>query len=638
MRKLVASLYFFARYHLWVLAFGIALLVAAGFLGVLGPALWTWQPQEIREALAIFSLLALPPLLAGLTGARSWTTAQALQNQRFLLSQGLSPGHIWWGAWGASLALAFLSAFLGAVPALKLALRELPRSPWDYVFFAVAVLALWALGHLLTLMLRARTRWLVADLAGAALASWGWYTLWQNLQMRLEFEALLPALVFSLGTATLLLLLISFLTLAKARTHLPAAHRLVTLSLWPSLLALALALSGILGFLEKQAPYHLRWVYNAVPDPTGHFWFASGRAFGPLRVRSTFLWDRESHTRRRVEVDRGLDPFFLLPPVLSFSPEGQKLAFLDGEERPSLVLVELATGAQRRIATLRPDANLCALGPSGKMVVVAEPDGQLVLRNTQTLEKKTVFTGAGNRAGFWVCRVFGEHLEAYRGEWENLDKNEAQRSLNLALWRFPWDGSSPQEVWSLSFSGPFKYAFSQMAKDRLLLRLYRTDPFDTDARSTLVLTRQGRILWQRDLPAGTSAFLVRRGVAITQPRPEGMVATLVDDSGNTTATATLPLGENFRCEVWSHTENEFVLACREAFPKSVFFRWDLKQNQTQLLAKTDSYSTGYQRSWFRRWFFLEELYPAVDGQPTFEAAGALFSLDPASGQIRQLLP
>lgn len=378
-------------------------------------------------------------------------------------------------------------------------------------------------------------------------------------------------------------------------------------------------------------------VYTAVSDPTGRFFFGSGLAFGPLRLRSTFLWDRETNIRRHVQVERGLDVFFLLPPVLSFSPEGQKLAFLDGEERAQLVVVEPATGVQRRVTTLKPGANLCALGPSGKIVAVEEPDGQLLLLNAQTLEKKSAFSGSGSRATFWFCRAFGDHLEAFRGEWQGEEK-EAERTFHLASWQLAWDGSSTREVMRLRFSGPYTYAFAQMAEDRFLLRFHRTDPFDPNARSTAVLTHQGQTLWQRDLPAGAAAFLVNRGVALTQPAAEGVVVTLVDDSGNTTAKVTLPLGESFRCEVWPHTESQLVLACREAFERSVFFRWDLNQNQTQLLAKTESYSTGYQRSWFRRAFFLEEPYSPVDGQPTFAAGGALFSLDPASGHIRQVLP
>ncbi len=638
MRKLVASAYFFFRYHFWVLSFGLAVLLTGVFLSLVGPSLWAWQAQEVREALALLSLVALPPLLSGLTGARSWTTARALQNQRFLLSQGLSPAHMWWGALSASLFLAVLAAFLGAIPAFRLPLRELPRNLWDYVFFAVAVLASWALGHLLTIMLRARTRWLVGDLVGAILASWGWYALWQRLQNSLEFGALLPVLVLTLGCATVFSLLISFFTLTRARTHLPAAHRQATLTLWPSLVALALGFLGILAFLERMAPYHLRWVYTTVPDPTARFWFSSGQAFGPLKLRSTFLWDRETNVRKRIEVKQRFGLFFLLPSGLSFSPEGQKLAFVDEDERSHLVLVELATGTQRQVATLTPGAKVCALGPAGRMVAVEEPDNQLVLLNAQTLEKKSVFAESGSRAAFWVCQAFADSLEAFRGEWQNTEKEGTERSLHITLWQLPWDGSSHQEVWRLQFSGPYNFAFGQRLRDRFLLRFHRTDPWDPNARSTLVLTRQGQTLWQQDLPAGASAFLVPRGVALTQPTTQGMMASLVDDSGKTTATATLPLTENFRCEVWPHSERQFVVACQGPLQKTVFFRWDLAHNHTKLLAKANSHVTGYQRSWWRRWFFLKEPYPAVDGQPTFRAEGALFSLDPSSGHIRQLLP
>ncbi|MFN3414452.1 MAG: hypothetical protein ACK42L_10380, partial [Thermoanaerobaculum sp.] len=375
MRKLAASLYFFFRYHLWILAFGLALLFAGGFLSLLGPALWAWQPQEVREALALLSLTALPPLLAALTGARSFTTAEALQNQRFLESLGLSPAHLWWGAWGASLMLAFLSSVVGALPALRLALRELPRNPWEYVFFAVLVVALWALGHLLTLMLRARTLWLAADLVGAALVCWIWSILSHRIFDRVGIDAALPVVVVVLGTGTIILLLASFLTLSWARTHLPAAHRLATLELWPSLIALAAAFLGVITYLEARAPHHLRWVSITIPDPSGRYWFASGEAFGPLKLRSTFLWERDTNARRHLPVEHVEALFFLSRPYLSFSPDGTKLAYLDGETHSRLLLLELASGARTTVSGLKPDSTLCAWGPHGETAVVGEPGG-----------------------------------------------------------------------------------------------------------------------------------------------------------------------------------------------------------------------------------------------------------------------
>lgn len=638
MRKLMASVYFFFRYHLWIASFGLAILLAAGFLGLLGPALWAWQPQDIRQALALLSLVALPPLLAALTGARSFTTAEALQNQRFLESLGLSPAHLWWGAWGASLILAFLSSVVGALPAFRLALRELPRSPWDYLFFAVSVVALWALGHLLTLMLRARTLWLAADLVGAALASWSWYTLWQRIQNRVGMEAVLPVAVVVLSAATIILLLTSFLTLSKARTHLPAAHRVATLGLWPSLIALAVVFLGVMTYLEARAPYHLRWVSITTPDPTGRYWFGSGEAFGQLKLRSTFLWDRETNTRRHLPVEQAMDFFYLLPPYLSFSPEGTKLAYLDGETHARLLLVELSSGAQQTISGLQPDSTLCALGPHGQTAVVREPGGSLVLLNPQTLGRKTLFAGSKNPRAFWTCRATNSFLEVLGGEWQGPESKEGERRLRLAAWRLPWSNLTPQELFSLQFAGPYRYASAQIGEDRMLLTLRVADPFDPSRRSTIVYVRQGQTLWQHDLPGGATAYLADPGVVLIRVTDDGGTARWVDDSGTTLAETTLPLKSGTRCEAWKAAEAQFVLACHTVPLKTHFFLWNPGQNQIQPLTQTDTYATGYWRSWVRYQFLSEWPFPTLHGQPTFKAEGALFALDPSSGQIQKLLP
>lgn len=638
MRKVVASVYFFFRYHFWIASFGLAVLLAAGFLGVVGPSLWSWQAHEVREALALLSLVGLPPLLAALTGARSFTTAEALRNQRFLLSEGLSPAHLWWGAWGASLVLALLSSVVGALPGFRLALRELPRSPWDYLFFAVSVVALWALGHLLTLMLRARTLWLAADLVGAALASGIWYTLWQRIQNRVAMEAVLPVVVAVLSAATIALLLTSFLTLSKARTHLPAAHRRATLGLWPSLMALAAVFLGVMTYLEAKAPYHLRLIYSPTPDPPGRYWLVSGQAFGQLQLRSTFLWDRETNTRRPLPVEQAMDFFYLLPSYLSFSPEGMKLAYLDGETHSRLLLVELASGARKAVSGLNPGSTLCALGPHGKTAVVQEAGGSLVLVNPQTRERKTLFAGWKNPRAFWTCRATDTVLEVLGGEWQGPESEEGERHLRLAAWRLAWNSLTPQEVFSFQFSGPYRYASAQIAEDRMLLTLRVADPFDPSHRSALVYIRQGKTLWQQDLPGGATAYLADPGVVLIRVTDDGGTARWLDDSGTTLAETTLPLKSGTRCEAWKAAEASFVLACQTIPLKTHFLLWNSGQNQIQPLTQTDTYATGYWRSWAKYQFFLERPFPTLHGQPTFKAGGALLALDPSSGQIQKLLP
>jgi hypothetical protein len=81
-----------------------------------------------------------------------------------------------------------------------------------------------------------------------------------------------------------------------------------------------------------------------------------------------------------------------------------------------------------------------------------------------------------------------------------------------------------------------------------------------------------------------------------------------------------------------------VLACHTIPLKTHFLLWNPGQNQIQPLAQTDTYATGYWRSWVRYQFFSEWPFPTLHGQPTFETGGALFALDPSSGQIQKLLP
>jgi hypothetical protein len=287
------------------------LFAGSGLLGLLAlaapavPALAGHSPTEVRSTTALFLLALWTPLVALAAGATAVGGEIADRRIGFYLARPLSSWALWGGKLGAAALLPLLAGLLILLPVALAGgvffgigppaarLEDLPPSLWPAA--ALVLIALVALGHAAGIALRSRSVWLLCDLAalglGAALVAEAVRTLYLSLAVR---AAEVGGLALA-GLALAALLAAGAVAVERGRDDLAAAHRALSLALWPAVLA------GALGFVLFS-----RWVVGAPidsladgghagsPPGAGRWVVVGGEAEHRFGYRTAFFFDSGS--------------------------------------------------------------------------------------------------------------------------------------------------------------------------------------------------------------------------------------------------------------------------------------------------------------------------------------------------------
>lgn len=346
--------------------FLIALLPGTAALGV----------AELRSGTALIIAGLLSAFLALALG--SSMVARDLGERRlgFYFGRPLSGWSIWGGKLAAALLVLWGSAALALLPVLLSG--DLVQQPIARVLSLLVAggPCLLLAAHALQVMARARSRWLLLDLAaplGLALLAWATYS-----QLRHAAVLGYPAVPFAFAAALLLALLAgSTVQTIWGRTDLQRSHRLLSLGLWGTAAALFLGIAGWGSWVLAAGPRDLaglNWVQGA---PRGSWVALAGDVNRGGGHQPGFLLDTASGR----SIPTGPASRYRLRSRTAFTGDGRTAFWLQREKsRPTLYRADL-TGLKSRpipvVADLETTSHI-AVSPDGRFLVALQSQRLIV--------------------------------------------------------------------------------------------------------------------------------------------------------------------------------------------------------------------------------------------------------------------
>jgi hypothetical protein len=382
----------FERRLLAALALGLGLLP----LGVIWlPELRTENPVEVRNGLALTLALGLGAALAILLGGSVISRDLGEKRLAFYFSRPLRGWAIWAGKLAAVVVLALGSALLAALPTALLhgrlpglggVLAGLdPGTTWTLLAFLV--LALTLLSHVFSIILRARSLWLVLDLTGTSLFALLAHEAVHRLGLVGAFTPRWQAALTLAGFALAGFLVAGAVQVIAGRTDPARSHRALSITLGAVLLAGALGVQGFARWTLAGTPRDLAPIQQVVPS--GGAWIALLGTDPRRRFTSAFLTDLRTGRFVRALPLWNQDQGWM---DVGFTPDARWAAWLEPMEGAArdgaLQLSRLDLG--------RPDASPLrsnvlyprlptnwALSPDGSRVAAIQ-DGRLVVDEIAT--------------------------------------------------------------------------------------------------------------------------------------------------------------------------------------------------------------------------------------------------------------
>jgi hypothetical protein len=327
----------------------IAAAVAAvlPFFAPLFPWLRGNDVDEVREVVALTLATAFAAALA--LGYGAATISGELKERRFgfYFSRPLSGLAIWAGKLLAGVVLVWVAPLVVLLPTW-LAARA--SGPWQSAadaaslgMLAAAAVLLLALAHAVGIALRARSPWLVVDVVMLVVVA----LLIRSTALRLigegAFDALRWTLTGVLAAAAVAVVAAGAVQVACGRTHLRRGHRVLSLTLWGSLLVTALAGQAFSWWVVHPSLADIVGVGRVEPARRGSWVAFEATPRGRGDYAPAFLVDID--TGASIPLGGGFR--FAMP--VTFSADGRQVAWLDRTEMSdrsgasTLVTVDLAS-------------------------------------------------------------------------------------------------------------------------------------------------------------------------------------------------------------------------------------------------------------------------------------------------------
>ena len=309
---------------------GVAAAVLAA-MAPLVPSLERWASGEVTVTASLFLAAALAAVLAVTAGSSVLASDLAGGRLGFYLSRPVPEASLWAGklvgAWMAVVAAGAMAALPAVVVVAaggsRLVSGEalLTMVGWG----ATGALALLAAAHVLGVMARSRSPWLVLDLAAllavTALCLWGVRTLAPTGAER----PLRVALWALMGVGFAAALAAGMAGTIRGRTGLTATHRALSATFWTILAAGVLLFAGYARWFVSVSPADLTALYAVDAAPSGSWAVVGGRAAGRPGWEPSFLVnlsDAGSFTRTG-----GPAPAV----TAAFSADGSRAAWLEAD-------------------------------------------------------------------------------------------------------------------------------------------------------------------------------------------------------------------------------------------------------------------------------------------------------------------
>jgi hypothetical protein len=222
----------------------------------------------------------------------------------FLLGKPVSWPSIWAGKWAAAALLAGASGLLASIPWMVVFPPETKTSWWSamanaqgWVFAVSTVVLIIGLANFAMSALRARSAWLVLDLAFLLVAVWAFHRFvvplvtfgvidlrggWSYSLIRTPLALALALLIASAGQ------------LALGRTDPRRAHRALSIGVWAIVFSLLVAAAAWFAWVERATPADLRMPYLVRTAPDGRWVYFEGRANRGGLYSAHFLIDSAS--------------------------------------------------------------------------------------------------------------------------------------------------------------------------------------------------------------------------------------------------------------------------------------------------------------------------------------------------------
>jgi len=274
------------------------LLVAAAaaviaFLMPLMPGLGGYRTDDVWTVASNTLALAVGWGLALLFGATVFGRDLSEGRLGFYFARPVSGLAVWWGRMLAAYLLILASEAVALLPSLFGGIRVIASSTdWGWpavVAYLVVPLVLLLLAHAVSVMVRARTAWLILDVIGfAVFPVVAWTTLRPLLLMGAEQASWV--VVGAFAVALLLSLAVGgAVGLATGRVDLPRTHRALSLALWGTLALCTMCIAAYSHWLRDIGPPDFDDVDVVSVAPDGRWLEAFGHSRNRLDARRRCL-------------------------------------------------------------------------------------------------------------------------------------------------------------------------------------------------------------------------------------------------------------------------------------------------------------------------------------------------------------
>jgi len=292
---------FEARSHiLWA---GLAVAAIALILPFL-PSLSAWHNGDIRDLMAVALALGTGIVLSIGLGATLFGSDLSEERLGFFFERPVASAAIWLGRFLAVLLLVVLCEITILAPAglssyhglsiVEYLFEGLSFNTVDWVLALLAGPAFLLLSsHCISVMIRARSAWLILDLVGFTLIG---PAIWLTLNPLVSLRAETAALVVGTAIATSVFLALLAGTAASVscgRTDLRRAHQYLSVTLWAALTITIGATAAYASWLVNIKPRDFDEYRVLTTSSNGKWIDLSGTAKGHLDIRRRYLFFTE---------------------------------------------------------------------------------------------------------------------------------------------------------------------------------------------------------------------------------------------------------------------------------------------------------------------------------------------------------
>ncbi len=353
-------------------------------LVALAPGLEDQQPSDVREVVSLILLVVFGYGLALFFGAATFGADLSEGRLGFYFARPVSGLSIWAGRTTAVWCVIICAEVFALLPTLlaNAGTLDLFRQLgwWLVPAFVVGPVFALLLAHAVSVMVRARTWWLLLDVIGATAAVVAaWTTLHPRID-QLSLEALYVAGGLLVAVLLIALLLAGTTGTVVGRADLRRTHGALSVVLW---LVMAVGWTGVTAYvrwLDDFGPRDLESLDLEAVDPTGSWIGVSGRGVARLETRRNFI---VSTTDERWIALRSLGRWaYWWPGEVRFAADGRSAAWLGhGRDDDHKILWRVDLGAATPVPvettiTTTSDADL-ELSADGRMAVLRERNGML---------------------------------------------------------------------------------------------------------------------------------------------------------------------------------------------------------------------------------------------------------------------